>query len=290
MKLSTIYTVFIVLLLAVLSLSNRNGRAGNQNWGNTGAPGDETLSNGQSRTCVTCHNTSSAVQVTLAIEIKDEMGNSITDNGYVPGEIYDVKVSINAAVGTPAGYGFQMLALNAEEGVDAAEVSTWTNLGSNVKSSFASNTNRTYVEHNGMSTTNEFMMKWMAPADLSGPVTFYAAGNGVNDNRSTTGDGAAVKRLTITQDITSSTQGLQHRELSVFPNPAKNELFLETRSVGSYELSIYDLSGRLMHQGKIDLGGQGMISQIDLSQLSSGTYFLQIFNDQEQLTKRIIKQ
>ena len=287
MKLSTIYTFFFILLIAAVSMSNRNGRASSQSWGNTGAPGDQTLSNGQPRTCVTCHNTSSAIQVLLDIDITDDQDSSIATDGYVPGETYNVKVSINSQVGTPAGYGFQMLALNGEEGVDAAEVSTWSDLGSNVKSAVASFTSRTYVEHNGMSTSNEFLMKWTAPVDLTGPVTFYAAGNGVNDNRSTSGDGAALGRLTIPSSVTSSTKLLSETSFTAFPNPVSDRLSIQTPIAGKYDFLIYNISGRLVQQGKIDLAIGG---EIDFSTLNSGAYILHLVNDKAKFTKRLMKQ
>ena len=289
MKLSTIYTLFFILLLAAVSMSNRGGRASSQNWGNTGAPGDQTLGNGQPRTCQNCHN-SSAIQVALDIAITDDQDSSIAMDGYVPGETYNVKVTINPEIGTPAGYGFQMLALNGEEGVDAAEVSTWSDLGSNVKSAMAAFTNRTYVEHNGMSTSNEFLMKWTAPADLTGPVTFYAAGNGVNDNRSTSGDGGAIGRLTIPSNITSSTNFISATSLKTFPNPVRDQLSVQTPIAGLYDFRIYDLSGRMVYQGKIDLPGNNSVGEIDLSLLYPGAYILHMVNDENQFTKRLMKQ
>ena len=70
MKFKFIYTFFFLILCSVLFIASKNGRAFDQGKGNTGAPGDETNSNGSAKTCQSCHNTSSSIQVTLDIEVR----------------------------------------------------------------------------------------------------------------------------------------------------------------------------------------------------------------------------
>lgn len=289
MKLSTLTPLLFVLFFALISLSNRGGRAGSQDWGNTGAPGDQTFSSGQSRTCVSCHNSSSAIQVTLEIAVKDDMGNSIENDGYVPGQTYDVSVTINPTVGSPAGYGFQLVALNGDDGVDASDIPTWSNLAGNVQMAKAANTGRTYVEQNGLSTSNEFTMKWTAPDTLTGPVTFYAGGNGVDGNSRTSGDGAALNKVTISQNDVSSTTKIANSQLTLFPNPVGDYLSVQAAIAGEYDLHIYDLTGRLVQQQKVEVFSDKTAVQTEVTKLVPGTYVVQLRNEHLQLNQRLVK-
>ena len=117
MKLRIVYLTFSLAFLTFLSLSNSGGRAASQNWGNTGAPGDQTLGNGTSRTCQSCHATGD-IQVTLDMEVLDIDNNPIT--AYTPNEIYTAKVKIIHANGpVPAGYGFQIVSLFDKDDSDS---------------------------------------------------------------------------------------------------------------------------------------------------------------------------
>jgi len=150
MKFRFIYTFASLLFMAFLFTSSSGGRANAANWGNTGAPGDQTLTGGTPRTCISCHGSStSAIEVDLLIDILDSDNNSIVDIGYIPGATYTVQVDINTINGSPVGFGFQILALNAPLNENGNEVSDWEAISSNVRVADASNTGRTYAEHNG---------------------------------------------------------------------------------------------------------------------------------------------
>ena len=103
--------IFGLCFLGFIFSSNEFGRAAFANWGNTGAPGDQELANGDPRTCVSCHNTG-AIQVTLDIFLRDTMGNEVLEE-YIPGQTYEVEVMINnPSPPVPLGYGFQIVALD----------------------------------------------------------------------------------------------------------------------------------------------------------------------------------
>ncbi len=273
--------------------SNSGGRAADQNWGNTGAPGDQTLG-ANPRTCISCHGVdgSSGITVDLNIEIKDGNGNSITTSGYIGGETYDVTVTINATNGSPSGYGFQIVDLAAELNQNGPQAGTWSAPGSNVQIATASNTGRSYAEQNGISASGEFNMKWTAPAARTGTVTFYSCGNGVNSNMSTNGDGAACGTLVLAENPTSSAKELsQFVQLDVFPNPVENQLYLKTSSTtnGRYQIAIIDASGRNLKSQNIQLNSGESRHEIDVQDLSSGTYFLQLNGEKGSLTQTIVK-
>ncbi len=293
MKFKIIYTSFFLGLLALLFLGNSNGRATQANWGNTGAPGDETFANGNSRTCQSCHNGSTAFQVSLDIDLLDGDGNSILDEGYVPGETYTARVTIDPVMGTPNGYGFQMVALDCIDCDENSEdVDTWSDPAANVKIATANNTNRTYIEHNGVGNNGIFEAMWTAP-DTEG-VTFYACGNGVNqDGSSGTGDNSDIMQVTVPKAVASSQLELAAVEqFEVFPNPTKGDinLTIELASAGTYSLNLYDLTGRNILSQELDLGTGTTFLPVSTADLESGIYMLQLVGQNGQLTKRVLKQ
>ncbi len=292
MKFKFLYMLFGIALCAFMFLGNSDGRADSQNWGNTGAPGDETLANGNPRTCQSCHNNSATTQVTLSIDVVDAEGNNINDIGYVAGETYDVTVTVNVAAGSPALYGFQMVCLNAEEGEDGNDVPSWSDLGANVKMAIASNTNRTYVEQNGPSTSNVFTMKWMGPPTGWGTVTFYSCGNGVDNNGMTSGDAAACTTLSLVERTAVSTNNLaQHVNLSIAPNPVAETLNLrmDSQTKEAIELRIFDNAGCMVLAKSMTLNIGENNTAIDLSFLATGHYTVQLQNNEGKISKQVIK-
>lgn len=63
-------------------------------------------------------------------------------------------------------------------------------------------------------------------------------------------------------------------KLSIHPNPAKNELFLTSKnSNGSLKAKIFNIVGKLLSTQNVEVANQTFI---DVSQLTSGIYFLNI--------------
>ena len=182
MKIKLLLSLFGVTFLAFVFISSSGGRATSANSGNTGAPGETTV-------CANCHS-ANAFSPSISIGVFETgTTNAITE--YTPGTTYDVQVTVAATSGTPAGYGFQIVAL---KNTGNSPVNTWSMPASNVQIETISS-GRQYAEHNGVSTSNTFDMQWTAPAMGSGSVTLYSAGNAVNGGGSTAGDGADATSL-----------------------------------------------------------------------------------------------
>lgn len=280
MKVNTLFAILSLIFLSFLFMSNEFGRAAQESWGNTGAPGDQTLTNGQSRTCISCHGTG-AIMVTLDIELRDAAGDLVEEE-YQPGVTYDVEVRLNHVSGpAPSRYGFQLVALD-----DATEsdINTWTDPAENVKISFASNTNRTYPEQNRASATNTFNMKWTAPEAGTGPITFYSCGNGVNSNGGTGGDGAACNTLSLAEGKVSSTNNIATSfEANLFPNPATDVVNLDilVAKSGEYRIAMINAFGKEVNAQFVDfLSGQNQVG-FSVDGLPKGMYFLQVSNLRE---------
>ncbi len=90
-----------------------------------------------------------------------------------------------------------------------------------------------------------------------------------------------TKNATITMDNSiMSTNEVVDSEFIIYPNPAKNEIFVKGLSRIT-EFSIYDLSGRLIKKGKYQPN-----SFINISDLSPESYVLQIADKKYKFTKK----
>jgi N-acetylneuraminic acid mutarotase len=76
--------------------------------------------------------------------------------------------------------------------------------------------------------------------------------------------------------------------ISLFPNPANNQLFLNTNGIaGTLRLSILDITGKIIADRKIEAGYMEMI---DISELIPGIYFVDFTVAGNKITKKFIVQ
>ena len=166
-----------------LLTSNASGPASNGNRA-TGAPGDG------SNTCVSCHNGNGNFgNVSIDLSMTDQNGNLKSE--YVPDSVYEIKVTVNNSMGSPAGYGFQMICLDSDDD----NYDGWDNPSSNAQ--LSTSASRDYVEHDGISSSNEFTVDWTAPSEGSGEITFYVGANAVNGTGGTDMDRAAIDNFSF---------------------------------------------------------------------------------------------
>ncbi len=93
-------------------------------------------------------------------------------------------------------------------------------------------------------------------------------------------------KLTSSPDL-STKNPLNQKELKVFPNPAKNELNISFSKAGidNAEALIYSITGRLMISQLI-LGSK---SSVNIKQLNTGTYILNVVHQDKVYVEKIIK-
>lgn len=277
MKLRLVYTIFFALLGAVVFMGNKNGRASTPpGSGNTGAPGDESLPNGTPIVCNSCHTPSNPnpISSTTTIAVLDSAGNAVTQ--YLPGRQYTARVTINTESGNPARWGFQMIALKDAGNTDLDGFSDVN--PNNYKIATVNSTGRTYAEHDNSSTSNVFNVRWTAPAAGTGSVTFYAAGNAVNNNGLNTGDGPSFSNLKLTEGSVSSTQNPDAGRigLRIWPNPITDAANLSAAlpRAGDYRLAVYDLSGRMVWESNRILPAGETRLDIPAANWAPGVYFI----------------
>ena len=68
---------------------------------------------------------------------------------------------------------------------------------------------------------------------------------------------------------------LSDSHMKIFPNPAKNEINVETTGIENAQISIYNLNNELLHSSKSNYTHK---TTIDISNLPSGMYLLTISN------------
>lgn len=239
-RLRWIQILFVCAIGYFIFAGNSNGRATVSNSGNTGAPGENT--------CGQCHsggNYNASVTVQMFAQ-----GSTVPTTQFFPGTTYTVKVTVNNAMGSPFGYGFQFTALTAGEN---SPLSGYSSLASNVKQKTITVQNaftgRTYLEHNGVTSNNVFQFNWTAPQTLNEAVTFYASGNVVNGTGSTSGDATNSTSLTIYPSLQVSSNVEQ-------PSCSNN-------GIGSISLNIsggeapYDVVWQNSATGNFIIGGPG---------------------------------
>ena len=85
---------------------------------------------------------------------------------------------------------------------------------------------------------------------------------------------------------TLAVQGISDSKLQLYPNPAKNEIFVNWKSSDA-AYSIIDAKGSLIsHQSKLISGK----NRIDISKLTSGVYFIEIYDAGKSIRTKFIKQ
>ena len=272
--------IFSLMAAGIFSLGNSGGRAFVARQGNTGAPGDNR------EVCQSCHN-SAAIQVTVGIQVQDENGDPVTE--YVPGRMYDVIVKVEPQRGTPSGYGFQMVALNAPLDMIGDPVNNWIDSATNVKL-VTLNTGRQYAEHDGVSRSSEFKVKWEAPSQGTGQVSMYAAGNGVNLNGGTSGDGASTAKISLSEaPPVNVAQRLDLEGVFIGPNPAVEYISIDRtdRVDHPWQIRIFQTNGQMLLRNTLPAGQDRM--DLSLSGLQPGLYILHISEGGRDHAVRLVK-
>ncbi len=153
-----------------------NGFSDRPPAGRTGAPGETT--------CVSCHigtlNSGAG-----KVEIEG------VPSAYTPNEEFTLIVRVSHP--ERRRWGFQITALDSQNNPAGTMLAVNTTQTTTINGT-GSLTGRTYVEHraagtfDGQSNGASWEVKWKAPANDVGRVTFYAAGNAANGNDASSGD------------------------------------------------------------------------------------------------------
>jgi len=86
----------------------------------------------------------------------------------------------------------------------------------------------------------------------------------------------------------------QDFRLYVYPNPAEDITYLQITGLagdasGSLEISLYDLTGRIVLNEIIRTGGSEYSGSINLSEIPQGFYILKVRSGTQQISTRLIR-
>lgn len=214
---------------------------------------------------------------TLSFIVKNESGGviwkgSVIENSFVP------VITPNQLAGvmpdSPNGT-VVCTVLATDEDVFATVFQDWTITGGNTNNVFAID------KATGEITVHDF------GAMVSSPLTVYNLQLTVSDGQNT----SAIENLEITVDQTTSSDNHSFVDgklfsVNVYPNPTTD--FVEIQVGNNQQLKtieVYDLSGTLKKKMK----SNSRISKLDLSDLPSGIYLLNIQYEEEHFIRKIIK-
>jgi hypothetical protein len=276
-------TNFILIILfaslGYITLSSRSGGAG------TVANEEVAGTPGTTRTCMSCH-LGGTFNATTTIDIKNSSGTSVTT--VQSDSVYDVSVTIVAASGTPAAYGFQAIFLENQNNTNTG---TFQNLGTGQTTKTFTN-GRVAVEHNTPSTSNTFSFKWKAPAvSVAQTATLYTYAMCVNLNFNGTGDSgdAHTYQVTIQPSTPSSVSMNQSSaEMTLFPNPVVNDVNVNItlQKETQLQLSVFSADGKIIRNQTVNaMEGLNNFS-MNLSDLSAGAYLLVLSDDTKKLRSK----
>lgn len=115
-----------------------------------------------------------------------------------------------------------------------------------------------------------------------------AVGNTVNNTAYIYFDlNAAVVTNTAVATVVHSTVGIKPivaaiTNITIYPNPATDLLFIKTENIQSQSITIYDVDGRLINT-------QPFTPQININHLSAGVYFIEIASNGDVVRKKFVK-
>lgn len=91
-----------------------------------------------------------------------------------------------------------------------------------------------------------------------------------------------------TADMVTGTKRLSFSRVNTYPNPAQDNFYIDLSGLsGEVDLSVYDVTGQLMHREKINANRNGKL--VSCSDWPSGSYFLRISSKQFIGNQKILK-
>lgn len=265
--------VLILLSISLSTINSSYSRPEGAPFGNSGAPADNN------RTCARsgCHSGSASARAGM-------ITSNIPSSGYIPGETYEITVSIEQP--GIAKWGFQI----SPQDLSGAVQGTLT-LTDPARTRFIGTGNKyitqTTVGNSGAVNSTSWSFNWTAPSVGSGLVSFYGAVMASNGNGSTSGDQVFTDVLQIEEDLTTSIDDLRNVfSQIVYPNPLDgNVLTLKGFEINS-NLVIRDLQGRVFSSIKIESSED---FNVVLNNLPQGVYFVQAINAKQSQAVRFVK-
>ncbi len=271
---SSLKYYLVLLLLPILAIAFMAQSGGATSGGATGSPGDvANAPMGASGNCLMCHSNSGNYNTSLEIIVAP-----IPTNGYILSQTYSI--TVNQTSTGAAEHGFQITAENAV----ASKVGTFAVTDANHTQV---QTGNHFVTHTKAGDDEiSWSFTWTAPQTDEGDVTFYAATIAGNPNG--TGTTTTNSQMALSTYHVGSVLGINKAQLlnfSMFPNPSDGQVtFQLPLDTDQAKVSVFDYLGKTLIQKSINETN----NTLDVSNLTTGIYFVRIQTDTKVGTKKLI--
>lgn len=236
-KILTLLLIPAACIIVCADILNEDGKAGR-----TGSPGEFD--------CTGCHTSFPVNSGGGSITISSP---NLTNWQYIPGQIYQIDVTV-AKTGAPLfGFGFESL---RSTGSNAGTFTITNSTETQLKNANINGNNRTNVVHKedgGLTMdSHTFTFNWTAPSTNIGNITFYAAGNAADNQGDSLGDYIYKTSRVVTPTAVGINDPAYKNRVSIYPTPVSTELNItcnELKKLSS--VTIADLKGNVVYTHKL---------------------------------------
>jgi hypothetical protein len=223
----------LIALVAIADILQKDGKAAR-----TGSPGEFD--------CTGCHTGIPVNSGPGSITISSP---NLTNWQYVPGQVYQIDVTVAQTGVGLFGFGFE--ALRTSNNSNGGTLSITNSVQTTLKSATISGTSRTNVVHKlngGLSAnTHTFSFNWTAPATNIGNVRFWTAGNAANNNNDSLNDYVYKTSQLVTPFPVGVNENQSQEKLQLFPNPAKEQFrIMGLKPDAPFSFQLIDLNGKVI--------------------------------------------
>ena len=260
-KRNTKFNVIMLSVLAVFFMSNRGGSPGGRS-GSTTDNGATCSTNGG------CHSASGPSR-------QDILSTNVPSNGYSPGSTYDITVNVSDE-GTSV-WGFEMMA----EDQNGSPVGAFSN---NTQVNSLNGGLRATHKFASSSANNAqtWVANWTAPTSGTGSVTFYVAVMAANGNGNNRGEKMYIDTISISENTSASIADIENWNINLYPNPTTKMILIDGYVNTNSKLKVINHNGKIMMDVNFN-------NSLDVSALSTGTYYLKIYENDRVFMKRFTK-
>ena len=234
--------------------------------GLTGSPGDSN------NNCSVCH---SGADTNTSFGLSVSITTNIPSGGYALGQTYTITVS-QTSFGSATKHGFEITA----EIANASKVGTFAI--TDATNTQIRGTANDFVTHTSAgSGQTSWSFNWTAPSFDAGNVTFYTASIAGEGTGSTN-----TQMVLVTKPF--GVLGINDARLlnfTMYPNPCDNKVSFQLPSdIDKAQVTIFDYLGKSLLEQNISTSNKN----IDISNFSSGIYFIRIQTATKVGTKKLI--
>lgn len=272
-KILALLLVLAACVFVFADILDEDGKAGR-----TGSPGEFD--------CTGCHTSFPVNTGGGSITISSP---NLTNWQYVPGQVYQIDVTV-AKTGVPLfGFGFESL---RSTGANAGTFAITNSAQTQLKNANINGNNRSNVVHkeNGGLTNDShtFSFNWTAPATNIGNITFYSAGNATNNQGDSLGDYVYKTSRVVTPFVVGVNTPQFDKGVKIYPMPVSTELNIICDAFKKLtSLEIADIKGNVVYSHKF--ANPAGSFQMTNPSLQNGIYLLNFnFNDGSSGFKKIL--